>query len=1040
MMINICTLTKPLAATGLILAFTLPSGFAQVTPGGNLGDTASFLDGTVTALTAAVGDGNDGTAVEHVWDSTTVVTDGSYELNPSTSDASEIALSAGRHLVLYNAEFAPNGGTQRAEVQSRLVLDSTVLAEGASSGFMRVTGGANEPITTGGAIITVASDDDVLQLQSFRSDTNGPRGVNTVANEVAIQLLKLDDAWDFLSASRTSDQGAVATNADVQYSDLSADSSLGSAFSFTAGSADITLNEPGLYMVFANTGLSTGSVNSRTQYSQVLELGGVPVTGTEVTAYMRGDANGEDVHDQIASIGTILNLASGGQILNVNVVKESGTNATIKGGNTAITIVKLPGTAELIELTDSSNQPVNNGAENSEAHPAMYFRTQDAISSSAFTHTAGTSTPANSQIEVANAGNFLFFGAVYHEGYTGDRVVPRHGWRINGGNMEPYGRGNRYNRNNDTNDDQAGSWSGAILNLAASDDVEFACGRSAAASAGSAVSQLRLVGISIESLIPSADPVIANNNPFPILQNTTDAVITNAFLSTVDGNTPTSALVYTIDTTPAGGSFELVGTGALGLGSTFTQDDIDNSLLEFDAGAAESVTGGFDFTVSDGGASPASGTFTVVIGEPTALVADVLSATNEDTSVDNIDPTTNDVGTSLTSTSFAPSDISNFNAISAQGATITQNLDGSLNYNPLTSASLRALDDGDSLVDSFDYTVTDYAGVNSTETISITVNGVNDAAVVEDEDVSITDRACIELNLIANDFDYESLDTLTLVSFDGNVVPGTFFSSSLGANVTVATDGSFSYDPATSATILALGDGLNTSETLSYEVSDGTVSTTGMITVTSTGVSGGSNDVVTVFADSTITFDAKTNDTIASGAVSTATVGAILEFDASNGSNTNASWINSGDDNSPTASIVVESGTIVSGGSISNAPPGIADVYSFSGGVVGTLGDSGAAFIDIGDNIAYPGSGIVLDENEAMLEFVFRPSDQVGKEVIFETGGTGTGSSVILADDLIIATISSGTNLVMQAIAKLPENAVAGGDFVHLLVNFNVDG
>ncbi|WP_105431449.1 DUF5801 repeats-in-toxin domain-containing protein [Neorhizobium sp. T6_25] len=67
---------------------------------------------------------------------------------------------------------------------------------------------------------------------------------------------------------------------------------------------------------------------------------------------------------------------------------------------------------------------------------------------------------------------------------------------------------------------------------------------------------------------------------------------------------------------------------------------------------------------------------------------------------------------------------------SAAGATVTLNVDGTISYNASSSATLQALHAGDVRTDTFSYTISDGHGGSSTATATITINGVNDAAVI----------------------------------------------------------------------------------------------------------------------------------------------------------------------------------------------------------------------------------------------------------------------------------------------------------------------
>ncbi len=180
------------AAAGIILGLLPVIATAQVTPGGTLGDKLILTEaGGADTLTTTVFD--------HDFD--TAIGDATYQHNPGGGDASQIALSSGRHLVLYDTRFDSSGGSNRSEIQNALNLAGTTLAVGRSQGYIRRSSGADECIVSGGAIITVANDDDILLLQSSRTDTNAAGVIREPAG-TAIQLLKLGDTWDFLSLSR----------------------------------------------------------------------------------------------------------------------------------------------------------------------------------------------------------------------------------------------------------------------------------------------------------------------------------------------------------------------------------------------------------------------------------------------------------------------------------------------------------------------------------------------------------------------------------------------------------------------------------------------------------------------------------------------------------------------------------------------------------------------------------------------------------------------------------------------------------------------
>jgi VCBS repeat-containing protein len=87
-----------------------------------------------------------------------------------------------------------------------------------------------------------------------------------------------------------------------------------------------------------------------------------------------------------------------------------------------------------------------------------------------------------------------------------------------------------------------------------------------------------------------------------------------------------------------------------------------------------------------------------------------------------------------------PFSVTSFDSLSQFNATITLNPNGSLKYNPLNAGgAIAALGPGQSLVDTFSYTITDANGQTSTTTVSVTVSG--DRVVVTPSTGLITTEA-----------------------------------------------------------------------------------------------------------------------------------------------------------------------------------------------------------------------------------------------------------------------------------------------------------
>ncbi|MCP4848997.1 MAG: hypothetical protein GY899_13735, partial [Verrucomicrobiaceae bacterium] len=1002
---------KIISVLGLFALSAAPA-LAQVTPGGTVGDSAIYVEAEgLEELTRATAAGGYGPFLAHDFD-TEVLADATYQLNPTGDDASFIALSAGRHLVLYNTRFQANAGANRAEIQTWLTLAGEQLAAGRSQGYIRRTGNANEAVLSGGAIITSPSDNARVSLRSRRSDTNtnvsvlpARNGANNNNNKVlgstAIQFFKLDDGWAYLNLERSADV-ALANNANYQtvaYDINASPETLGTAFDVDGGS--VIFNEDGLYLVLANTGLQKATNNTRTNYLQRLTLDGAEVAGSVTTTYIRGN---EDTNEGVASLGMVLK-AGAGQVLNLQVRKENGSVATVKADQSALNIVKLPDAAAFLALGDATNQEINDVAN---PDPATFA---DQISvPSKFSHDRG-----QSEVTVSDAGNYLFLANVFTQSDTvndnQDRTVPLHGWQVNGPNgpsgMLPQGRGAQYNRDNGSR--TSGSWGAGILPLDAGMSVQLLTSRLGNLDQG-LPNQLSLQALSLKSLVPSNDPSVAVNEQLSLLTGE-DGTITSGYLLSVDADDEPEALTYFITGDPTGGILARGGV-ALVIGEEFTQADINAGLITFTAGN-EPGTYGFDFELvddSDSGAE-ASGFFSVGIGAATVLVDDT-AATDEDTVLGALNVLENDIGTSLTVVAH--------DSQSTLGATVLIDALGNVSYDPVSASGSQALDTGDTVQDSFTYSVTDFADNVSTATVTIELSGLNDAPVVVDESSSVSEGGVSSLNLLANDSDVDANDVLSVAGVnDGEL--GTFISAK-GATVSVSADGSFSYDPSTSLELTSLLDGVSASETFSYEVSDGDVSVTGSVTITVVGAPGASGDVEVVAANGIINIEALSNDTIFGGEPGIPTFGALLDLNAATLGNTSEAWNNAA---AHGGSLTMDAAGI---GSVLNlapegAPPGVSAVYSFDG--------TGGAIISDAQTPGIYGP-VDITRADASIELVFRPADQQDNEPLWGSGGNGIGASIILMDNQVVFTVGENA-LVGQAVAPLPASAIAGGDFVHVL-------
>ncbi|MFN4281736.1 MAG: putative Ig domain-containing protein [Alphaproteobacteria bacterium] len=163
----------------------------------------------------------------------------------------------------------------------------------------------------------------------------------------------------------------------------------------------------------------------------------------------------------------------------------------------------------------------------------------------------------------------------------------------------------------------------------------------------------------------------------------------------------------------------------------------------------------------------------VVVAPPNSApdaVNDSVGVTEDQYGIINVlsnDSTGGDVGDSLT--------VSGVAATSSLGVALSVNADGTINYNAAGSAYLQTLKAGQTITDSFTYTVTDQGGLTDTATVTVTITGVNDAPTVAAmiADMATAEDAAFTLATAGNFADVDVGDTRTYSATlsNGNPLP-----------------------------------------------------------------------------------------------------------------------------------------------------------------------------------------------------------------------------------------------------------------------------
>jgi len=356
----------------------------------------------------------------------------------------------------------------------------------------------------------------------------------------------------------------------------------------------------------------------------------------------------------------------------------------------------------------------------------------------------------------------------------------------------------------------------------------------------------------VDSNVATVTITVNGANDAPAAQDGSASVTEDGSLAgqSVIATEPGATLTYAVvGTAPSGLSFHPDGTWSYAPPASFQSLDTNESAqvtFQYKAndGTADSNIATVTITVTGANDAPVAQSASASVSEDGTLTGQSVVATDVD--VETL--TYAVVGTAPSGLVFDPN--------------------GTWSYAP--PASFQALDTNESAQVTFQYKANDGTVDSSPATVTITINGANDAPVAQDGSVSVSEDGTLSGRTVtATDVDVETL-TYTLV---GGATSGLTFN----------TDGTWSYAPPASYQSLALGQ--NAQVTFQYKANDGSVDSnvaTETITIT------GANDAPAAKPDSgamtegqgTTSFNVLGNDTldIDSGALNNITAGLVTVY------------------------------------------------------------------------------------------------------------------------------------------------------------------
>ena len=274
-------------------------------------------------------------------------------------------------------------------------------------------------------------------------------------------------------------------------------------------------------------------------------------------------------------------------------------------------------------------------------------------------------------------------------------------------------------------------------------------------------------------------------------------------------------------------------------------------------GVGETLTDTFIYAVSDGqgGNDTVSVTMTIT-GTNDAPIAVADGAGNDVINVAEDSSTIIDVLANDSDPDGDPLAIT----LATQGAKggVLVNADGTITYT--AGSTFNSLAVGETGSDSFSYTIQNGQGGLASATVTVTVDGVNDGPDALDDGGLTFQQLVLNVaaadGVLSNDVDPDTNDTLTVTDFSAL--------TALGATVNVSADGSYTYDPNSSATIQALAADQTATDTFTYTISD-SQGATDTATVTLSVSSGRPIITVNVTDGDTVTLTDGTVDNFVAG-------------------------------------------------------------------------------------------------------------------------------------------------------------------------------
>ena len=292
-----------------------------------------------------------------------------------------------------------------------------------------------------------------------------------------------------------------------------------------------------------------------------------------------------------------------------------------------------------------------------------------------------------------------------------------------------------------------------------------------------------------------------------------------------------------------------------------------NSDGTFDYDPNGAFTGGgsdsFQYTVSDGRGGTDIATVNITINATNQLPVaqdDGITANEDSVALGNVladngngvdsDPDADPL--TVTRIDGSVADIGNPVTL-AGGGVVTLQSNGDLSFDP--DGQYESLAVGQTATETFTYTVEDGQGGADMATVTITINGVNDGPDADNDSDTTDQDSTTSGNVLTNDMDVDTGDVLSVSEVGGSALAvGVPTATTGGGQITINSNGSYTYDPNGAYDHLAAGN--SATDSIVYTVSDGNGGTdTATLFITVNGLNDGptaQDDDVSVGEDNSL--------------------------------------------------------------------------------------------------------------------------------------------------------------------------------------------